>query len=102
MKYAFIIFIFLTGCATSLNQKFAVGYGLNTVSRNLTTTSLDAHLITYKRGVELYDTQNKTRDVLDAAWLYRITLPEKAKVDVTGVTSTLTAIINELEKAGAK
>jgi hypothetical protein len=101
-KYAIIFLITLSGCGTSLNQKFAVGYGLNTISRNLTTTSLDAHLITYNRGVELYATQNKTRDVLDAAWLYRLTLPEKAKVDVTGVTSTLTTIINELEKAGTK
>ena len=101
-KYILIILITLSGCATSLNQKFAVGYGLNTISRNLTTVALENKQIEYERAVKLYVIQNATRDVLDTAWRIRVAQPDKAKLDVRTATETLKVTINELEKEDAK
>lgn len=101
-KYLLIGFLCLSGCGTTLNQKFATGYGLNIVTRNLTTDALNANKITYAEGQKFYTIQNDTRSTLDAAWSICNVYADSSKVQVSKANLILTDILTQLEKLGVK
>ena len=101
-KYILIGLLCLSGCGTTLNQQFATGYGLNTVTRNLTTSALNANKLSYVDGKKIYNTQNAARDALDAAWNIRTVYADSSKSQVAKVNSALTTILLQLEKLGVK
>ncbi len=92
----------LSGCGTTLNQQFATGYGLNTVTRNLTTAAINANKLSYADGKKIYVIQNDTRSALDAAWNIHTVYADSSKEQVSKVNSALTTILLQLEKLGVK
>ena len=92
----------MAGCGTTLNQQFATGYGLNTVTRNLTTAAINANQLSYADGKKIYVIQNDTRSALDAAWNIRTVYADSSKSQVIKANSALTTILLQLEKLGVK
>jgi len=101
-KILLVGLLFLSGCSANLNQQFATGYGLNTVTRNLTTDALNANKLSYADGLRIYTIQNNTRSALDAAWNIRTVYADSSKSQVSKANSALTSILTQLEKLGVK
>ncbi len=97
-----VLLVSLAGCGTTLNQQFATGYGLCTVTRNLTTVALNADKISYADGKAIYDVQNETRGDLDTAWSVRTVYADSSKTQVQKATHVLTSILTKLERLGVK
>ena len=97
-----LLLLSLAGCSPTLNQQIAIGYGLNTLSRNLTTAALDANKINSAEGKRMMKVQDETRSSLDTAWNIRLTYADSSKTQAAKATSSIKAIINQLENLGVK
>jgi hypothetical protein len=98
-----LLFPFIVGCsATSINQDFAKGYGLNKVSREINTELLNQNIISYEDGAKIRKIEDTTLDGLDAAWKVRLIEVDKTKTTVAKINESLVEVLTTLEKYRVK
>ena len=97
-----VLLLSLGGCAQSLNQQFATGYGLNTLTRQLTTAALTAKKINKAEGIKLEQQQNDIRSSLDAAWSSRTVYADSSQTQLNKATTSLKLILKQLEDLEVK
>ena len=90
-----------TSCA-SFDKAVATGYGLNIVTRDLSTELLDADRLSSEDGKRIKSVNDRVSAGLFRAWLIRKTSPDSAKAAVKLLRAQVEEIFGYLKKKEAK
>lgn len=98
-KYLLIGILFLgglSGCQT-FDKSIATGYGLNILTRDLSTELNNADRITPQKAIEIKTMNDKVSIGLWKAWGIRKAYPDSAKASVKTYLQSVTDIYNFLK-----
>lgn len=79
------VLLSLAGCASSFDKAVATGYGLNIVTRDMSTELLNDKRISSTTGEQIKAGNDKASAALWKAWQIRKTYPDSAKASVKKV-----------------
>jgi hypothetical protein len=91
----------LAGCQT-FDKAIATGYGLNIVTRDLSTELLDADKLSSAEGEKIKNVNDEVSTGLWKAWQIRKTYPDSAKAEVKHHLSAVKEIFKYLKDREVK
>jgi len=90
-----LVFV-LAGCSAGLNESFQAAYGLNEVTRRVTTEMNDSEKISIEQAEDALEYTDEARRQLDAAWGARETAQDSTLSVVRRITGSMRVYLNEI------